>query len=242
MKCKNCETIVGGKFCSHCGQDSKVSKITLPNFLNEVSESVFLINKGFFYTLINLFKRPGRSIEDFLNGKRKYHFKPIAYVLVFSTVYFLISRLSGENTWMNEIISGLAEASNDTESKTEISSMLTWLSANFAYATLILLPIFSFASYLSFWGLGKNYLEHIVLNSYVTGQQAIFYSIFLLPKVFIDDIYYLESIPFIVSILYAFWVFWQFFTEGNRTINIFRSILTYILYMVLSSGFLYILA
>jgi hypothetical protein len=141
---------------------------------------------------------------------------------------------------MNDYLSGFSEAANDSESKTEIPSILTWLSENFAYASLLSIPIFSFASYLCFWRLGRNYLEHIVLNSYVTGQQAIFYSILLLPKVFIDDDYYLELIPFIVSILYAFWVFWQFFSKGNRIINIFRSMLTYFIYMILSFGVLFI--
>ncbi len=161
MNCKNCGQIVDEKYCRHCGQNSKVSKINLSNFLNEVSESIFQINKGLFYTLKELFVRPGGSINEFLNGKRKSHFKPVAYVLTFSTLYFFISRLSAENTWMNDIVSGFSEASWDSESKTKAPSILIWLSANFAYATLLLLPIFSFASYLSFWGLGRNYLEHI---------------------------------------------------------------------------------
>ena len=106
MNCKNCGKIVEGNFCSYCGQNSKVGKINFPNFLNQVSESVFLINKGFFYTLINLFVRPGESIRDFLNGKRKDHFKPIAYALVLSTIYFLISRIAEQNTLVEDLISG----------------------------------------------------------------------------------------------------------------------------------------
>ncbi|MFV1884633.1 MAG: DUF3667 domain-containing protein [Balneola sp.] len=238
MDCKNCGTTVEGKFCSNCGQDSKVSRINLPNFLNQISESVFLINKGFFYTLINLFVCPGQSIEDFLNGKRKYHFKPIAYVLVISTVYFLISRLAEQNTLIDDLISGFF--SYDSERKSEIPSSLTWFSTNYAYTTLLLIPFFSFASFISFLGYGRNYLEHIVLNAYITGQQAIFYSIFITFEVFIDY-ELLEVIPVILSVSYTFWVFWQFFAEGNRIVNILRSISTYILYMMLTSGLLYVL-
>ncbi len=240
MNCKNCGKIVEEKFCSYCGQNSKVGKINLSNFLNEISESIFQINRGLFYTLKELFVRPGHSVKEFLNGKRKNHFKPVAYVLTFSTLYFLISRLVGENTWMTDLILGLSKGANDSENGIEIPSFLTWLSENFAYATLLLLPIFSFASYLGFLGFGRNYLEHIVLNSYATGQQAIFYSIFILLKIFIDS-KYLEMIPFLISISYAFWVFWQFFIKGNRIINILRSILTYVLYLIFSFGLLFIL-
>jgi len=240
MNCKNCGKIIEGNFCSHCGQNSKVGKVNLSNFLNEISESVFQINKGLFFTLKELFVRPGHGVKEFLNGKRKNHFKPVAYVLTFSTLYFLISRLTGENTWMNDIISGFSIGVNDSDSGKEIPSFLTWLSENFAYANLLLLPIFSFASYLSFIGFKKNYLEHIVLNSYVTGQQAIFYSFFILIKIFIDS-EFLELIPVLISVTYAFWAYWQFFAKGNRIINILRSILTYVLYLIFSLGLLFIL-
>jgi len=141
---------------------------------------------------------------------------------------------------MNDIISGFSKASYDSERGIGIPSIVTWFSENFAYATLLLIPIFSFASFLSFSGSGRNYLEHIVLNSYVTGQQAIFYSFFLLLRIFFINTY-LELIPFLISILYSFWVFWQFFTKGNRIINILRSVLTYILYSIFSFGLLFII-
>jgi hypothetical protein len=240
MVCKNCGKLVKGNFCGHCGQDSKVGKINLRNFLNEFSESVFLINKGFFYTLINLFKHPGQSIKDFLNGKRKIHFKPVAYVLTLSTLYFLISRLTGENTWMNDVIFGFSLGANDLESNLETPPMLIWLAENFAYTTLIMLPVYSLASYLSFLGLGRNYLEHIILNAYTTGQQAIFYSFFLLLNIFITS-KYLEVAPVFISISYNFWVFWQFFVKGNRMVNILRTLLTYALYLIFSLGLLFVI-
>ncbi|MEM9390282.1 MAG: DUF3667 domain-containing protein, partial [Bacteroidota bacterium] len=106
MNCKNCGEIVEGQFCSHCGQSIKVSEINFTNFLNEVTQSVFLVNKGFFYTLIKLFKSPGQSVADFLAGKRKYYFKPITYLLVLSTLYFLISRFAETNTLIYNFITG----------------------------------------------------------------------------------------------------------------------------------------
>ncbi|MFK7953719.1 MAG: DUF3667 domain-containing protein [Ekhidna sp.] len=235
MDCKNCGETVSGNFCSNCGQDSKIGKINLSNFLNQVSESVFMINKGFFYTFINLFLRPGKSIKEFLDGKRKYYFKPIAYALVLSTAYFLISRIAEEATLLDDLISGFF--TYDSEKEPEIPSMLMWFSTNYAYSTLLLLPIFSFVSFMCFLGYGRNYLEHIILNAYITGQQAIFYSFFISLEIFIDhDI--LEVIPLFLSIGYAFVVFWQFFTEGNRIMNLIRSTLTYLFYLIITFGVL----
>jgi hypothetical protein len=59
MNCKNCGQIVDGKYCCNCGQNTNITKINFANFINEVSESVFQIDKGLFYTLIELIVRPG---------------------------------------------------------------------------------------------------------------------------------------------------------------------------------------
>lgn len=238
MNCKNCGELVPDKFCGHCGQNSKVGKINFPNFLSDLSQSVFLVNSGFFYTLLNLFKRPGYAIKDFLDGKRKKHFKPMAFVLVLSTFYFLISRISGGNTWLKDVMVGFT--TYDSGSIESMTSSMTWFSNNFAYTSLLLVPIFSLASFVSFSGKGRNYLEHIVLNAYIAGQQAIIYVFFMLLMMFID-LKALEPVPVLSSMFYTFWVFWQFFDEGNRIVNVIRSIATYIIYMILSSGFLFIL-
>ncbi|MFM9951502.1 MAG: DUF3667 domain-containing protein [Saprospiraceae bacterium] len=237
MNCKNCGHRVDEKFCSHCGQNSKVDRINFPNFLNEVSESVFQINKGFFYTLRELFVRPGNTLKEFINGKRKNHFKPIAYVLTLSTVYFLITQVTNQKTLMDDAVSGWMIGATGQNSGVEINKITTWFSKNYAYSTLLLLPVFSIASYLSFFKFGKNYLEHIVINSYITGQQAIFYALFAIVGTVIEsDV--IEVFSLLVSISYTLWVFWQFFSEGNRMMVILRSIMTYMLYLIFSLGLL----
>lgn len=231
MNCKNCNEIIEHNFCSHCGQKSSVSRLTFSSFLNDLFESLFQINKGFFFTLKALFISPGKSIKDFLNGKRKNHFKPIAYVVALSTIYFIVSKLVNQSTWMNNFVSGFSNGAKDTGVDNDLLYFLTWLSDNFAYATLIYTPIFSLGTYLTFFNYRKNYIEHIVINAYITGQQAIIYSFFLLLNAYFDN-EILESIPVFLSLGYAFWVYWQIFNNGNRILNLLRSALAYIIYFV----------
>lgn len=240
MNCKNCGHIVDGKFCSNCGQNSKVGRINLPAILNEFSESIFHINKGFFYTLRELCTRPGKSIREFLHGKRKNHFKPIAYVLTLSTLYFLITQVTNQNTWAEDIMTGWMNGATEQNAGAGIPKIATWFAKNYAYTALMLLPLFSLASYLSFFKFGKNYFEHFVINSYITGQQAILYALFaIVETVAKSDA--VEAFSLLGVIPYTFWVFWQFFSEGNRTMNILRSIMTYILYLIFSLGLLLVL-
>jgi len=233
MNCKNCGYAINGNYCSQCGQDSSIGRINLPNFIHELSESIFQIDKGLFFTIKELFLRPGESLNEFINGKRKNHFKPIAYVLTLSAVYFVITQITHQNTWIDDLLSGWLNGAKEQNVKNEEPIIITWFSKNYAYSTLLLLPLFSLASYLSFFKFDKNYLEHIVINSYITGQQAILYAIFAIMGSFLkNDLVEISSL--IVSISYAFWVLWHFFSPTKLMNTILRLFLTYTLYFIFS--------
>jgi hypothetical protein len=235
MICRNCEHSFDGNFCNNCGQKSNIQRINSHYILDEISNSVFQVDRGLFFTIKNLALRPGHSIRDYIIGKRKNHFKPLAFILIVSAFYVLITHYTGKETSLGSSMSGIANAISDDEfglSKT--GNILKWLSNNFAYATLLLLPVFSFASYISFKKAKYNYFEHLILNFYITGQQIIIYLIFaLLFFVFRIEGYYIQLLPFIATIAYTFWVFIQFFKTGNLFSKIMLTLLTYLLSYIL---------
>ena len=239
MRCKNCDSSFDGSFCNSCGQNSRVDKINISNFLSELSDSVFQINRGLFFTVRELFLRPGHSIREFIQGKRKNHFKPIAYVFALSTVYFLVSQISDSPTMIDDFFSGFNKAGEERELPTNSSVIINWLSNNYAYTTLLLLPLFSLATYLSFQGTKHNYLEHIVINSYVIGQQAIFYSFFMVIGVITTKVDLTVMAAVVISVLFNFWTFCQFFKDRKPIIVILRLIFAYFIYLILVSILLY---
>ncbi len=224
-----------GNYCSKCGQNTRVRRIDLSSFINELSETLFQVNRGFFFTYFSLFTKPGQTIRDFLEGKRAQHYKPIAYVLLLSTLYLLVTRITEQATWIDDLVSGF----NQYEEGIDIPSQFNWLINNFSYSNLILLPIFSIGSFLAFKKAKYNYLEHMVLNAYITGQQSVIYLLFNLVTFYYDN-KLTDAIPTFLSIFYTFWVYWQFFNKGNRVINILSTLLTYVIYVILSSLFLVI--
>jgi hypothetical protein len=234
MNCKNCGNNLEGNFCSNCGQSVKVDKLNLHSFLTELTDSVFQINRGLFFTIKELFLRPGHTIRNFLDGKRKKHFKPIAYVFTLSTVYFLVSQISDSPTLIDDFLSGASDGVQEQDSKIKFP-VLEWLSNNYAYTTLLLIPIFSLASFISFLGLGRNYLENIVINSYITGHQAIFYSFFVIIGLFFDNSGFTVLVAAIISMSFNFWAYLQFFNNAKKGLVIVRLFLTYILFYILFS-------
>ncbi len=241
MNCKNCATPVSSNYCSHCGQNSKVSKITFSKLVNEIVENIIQIDKGFLYTAKELFQRPGKAILEYLRGQRVNHLKPITYLLVLSTMYFLISSFTNENTWINDLMIGFNNGAMHEDSESETPKVFGWFANNYAYTSLLLLPVFSLATYLCFTKLGKNFLEHIVINSYISGQQAIIYSIFALINSKVDhDI--LEFLPFLTAFIYCLWAYLQLY-ENRKSIVIvlFLLITSYILYLIMSFGLMLML-
>ena len=98
MSCKNCGHDLEGNFCSNCGQSAKVDKISYGYVLSEIPNSLFQIDHGFFYTVKELFTRPGNSLREFMEGKRKDHYKPLAFLLITSTLYALFDYFSFNGT------------------------------------------------------------------------------------------------------------------------------------------------
>jgi hypothetical protein len=231
MNCKNCGNDIVGRYCHHCGQKADVGRLNFSYLIKETTTSIFQLNTGFFYTAIQLLIAPGKSIKEYLEGKRKKYFKPVSYLFILSTVYFLVTMAIDERTWMGDFVSGWNEGSREND--TETQQILIWFSQNYAYATLFLVPIFSVGSFLAFLRFKKNYIEHIVINAYVTGQQSIIYSLFAIAGLIVEN-KLLGVASFALSTSYNFFVYYRFFNEGNRAINILRSLFAYVIYLILS--------
>ena len=225
MICKNCNNNFDGNFCNNCGQEATVGRIDFKYLIDGIANSIFQIDHGFLYTLKNLFIRPGNTIKDFLAGKRKPLLKPIAYVLFTATLYVITTYITGRNTYLVDVVSGIAEGVNNNSEETSNSvRVLNWFASNHAYSTLLLLPFFTLASYLAFIKSKYNYFEHLVLNSYVSGQHMVIY----LMLSFVFHNYYSEIIPVLLGISYTFWVYNQFFKYKKSFSKILLTLLTYL--------------
>lgn len=225
MICKNCEAVFEGNFCYKCGQSSKVRKINIRYFLDEIPNSIFQINRGILFTVKELFIRPGHSIREFVEGKRKNHTKPIAFLLLTSTLYVLLNYFLGQQTFLGEFIEGVKsfDKNNDAE-------ILNIISKNQAYLIFIILPFFSIASYLAFIKSKYNLFEHIILNLYITGQQMLVYMMYS----FVIDAggYGLIALPLLSGAALNIWAYIQFFDKNSKLKNISLIIVTYIIFIM----------
>ncbi|NET36693.1 MAG: DUF3667 domain-containing protein [Cyanothece sp. SIO1E1] len=182
---------------------------------NEIPNSIFQLDRGFLFTVKELFIRPGHSIRAFLQGKRKPHYKPFAYLIITFTLYSLSSYLMERGTYIDDLLFGFKLRMADDGQSTDVP-ILGWIAKNQIYVTLLILPFFSLASYLAFIRSSYNYFEHLVLNLYLTGQQMIIY--LLLGFIFYKDNAFI-GVPILVGFLYSFWVYYQFFDRKRPLVK-----------------------
>jgi len=236
MKCKNCENAVDEKFCSHCGQRTMVDVINFSTLRNEFHNDIFQINRGFLFTIKELFVRPGHAIRDFINGKRKPYYKPISFLLVSVTLYIFVAYLLDVDSFLARSIKNFKDGwdhANQERDKLELQTggIFEWLRTNQTYLVFVFVPIFSLASFIAFVRDKYNYYEHLVLQLYITGQQFIMITIFTCAFFAIPEIL---TITILVScILYSLFAYKQFF-KGRTFIEVFlRYILIQITFIVL---------
>lgn len=161
--CKNCSHHFKGNFCPNCGQSAKVEPIGLKYFLHDIPHSVFHLDKGFPYTFKELLLRPGKTLREYLDGKRVKHFKPFAYVIIMATLYIVCINL------LHILAIFIAKQNGFTIIFNEAAFFKKYLSAFF----FVMTPFASLATWLVLRKGKYNYWEHFLVNTYLTAQLSV---------------------------------------------------------------------
>lgn len=204
MKCKNCGREFTGNYCFNCGQNASVRRFDFKYFLRESFFSSLDIEKGFFHSILILFKRPGHAIRDYLEGKRLSLMVPIRFLLIFAAIATFIS-----------LRYKLFEISRE-RLDIPIPDINEFLKYAEDYATLtgniIPIPVFALFSWLFFRRYEFNYTENIILNIFISAQQLVILVIISpLFEIFPSQRPVFILLYTIITMLYNLWVLMQFF-------------------------------
>lgn len=94
-KCLNCGTEFEGKFCPECGQSADSGRFTMKFIFENLIAAFTSKDGGIWFTLKNMFTRPGAMVVDILNGKRRSYFTPFPMLFFALTVYILLFTITG---------------------------------------------------------------------------------------------------------------------------------------------------
>lgn len=228
--CKNCNRIFEGNFCNFCGQSASTHQINKYFLLHDLQYGFFSFDKGILFTIKELFTRPGLAIKDFLEGKRVRYFKPISFLLLLVGIYSFIF------LYFNIDVTRLS-AYKDTE---DFSYKITeWLTNHFAFVSLIIIPITALSTFLAFRKKGYNYIEHIVINSYLSALSIMIAIIFCPVVLFVPREYQwltLSSFDVVVGNVFRFWAFYQIFSNLTPAQRVVRILLSFVYFLLIYFG------
>ncbi len=234
--CKNCNKTYEGNFCNFCGQSSNVHKINFHYVIHEIQHSIFHVDGGIFYTIKQLFKRPGNSIREFIEGKRVKHFKPVTFVIIASIIHSFLEHYGNQKPFIEDFLTGVSEAFKNNNPNKGLK-VLEWLIHHYSYTALLLIPIFSLASYISFKKSKFNYFEHLVLNTYAFGQITIIFILTFPLSYLFPESHFLVYFKLLLTIAFTFWTYFQFFhnlKKSSRIINTIATYSTFLIFIVIS--------
>ncbi|MEO5966804.1 MAG: DUF3667 domain-containing protein [Ferruginibacter sp.] len=214
--CIECNEIIENKYCSNCGQPASLKRINGKYLLHEINHLLHL-EKGFLYTVKELFIRPGESVKVFITQNRMKLVKPIVFIIVTSLIYTIV----------NHYFSFDKEAFNiDTIKDEKAKNILNWVNANYGYSNIVLGAFIAFYVKIFFNNYRYNYFEILILLYYAMGMSMLIFSLFAI----FQGLTQIKSFYFgsIAAIAYCTWAVGQFF-DKKKAISYIVALISYIL-------------
>lgn len=173
--CKNCAHEYEGKYCPQCGQRAKVKRITTKAVFEEIRERLLHLDSGFLFTFLQLVRRPGAAIREFIEGKRAPYTKPIKFMLWATAINLLVMHLTGlDEEIIHAVTEQQAQQPVSAEAKAFQEGLTRYINEHPALVLLLMIPNISLCSWLLFRKEQYNYAEHVVLNAYLMGAVGLF--------------------------------------------------------------------
>lgn len=177
MECLNCKTTYEGKFCSECGQKSETKRFTFQKITNDTFTTITNTDKGFFFNLKNLTLNPGKSINNYLDGKRKQVYNPFSYALLSIGLFLFVDHYYKFSIFrsFNNPDSKIKDMAVDTFNFGQQIGYFIRKYLKFFYLLNIV-----YLSLMTWLILRKrNFIEHLVSNAFIIGHAVIITTLFI---------------------------------------------------------------
>jgi Protein of unknown function (DUF3667) len=179
--CKNCGVTFEGKYCNQCRQESTIARITWSEVLRQLRHATMDVDRGFFFTVHQLFFRPGATIRDYLEGKRVNYTNPFFYVLLlagFGSLLFLSFDVP------------LPVRSVNLDTIERMSPLVA--QKYFILVGLVIMTMLTVGDRLLHFKAGYNLAEITVANTFQAGQLMVI-TILSFPLIYLQDRYFPTS-------------------------------------------------
>ncbi|NWF89153.1 MAG: DUF3667 domain-containing protein [Ignavibacteriaceae bacterium] len=229
ITCKNCGYFFEGNYCNKCGQTADTERLNFNLLLKHLHKNfIKYFQKGIIYSSTQLFKRPGHTIREYMEGKRIKHVDPIALLIALATLYGVLYHTFGIN-----LLSGISNLGLRKE--LDFKAVNNWISDHYALLTFLMVPVYSISSFTVFKKQGYNFVEHIFLNTFLANQRLLL-RILTFPALAAlngtEEIFILSDLLIFLDVALMMWSYTQFFNKISKIRAASLSVLSYAIFFI----------
>lgn len=232
--CLNCGFETAENYCINCGQSTSVGRITFRETFNDFFSSTFALEGPLFLTIKMLIVNPGRLFRDFIGGKRKSYYKPVAFFVVLTAVYLILREASGYDPFYGQ---QQMKSENVPEKAILFIAAGKFMVANINNIMFFLVFAIGLSQKLFFYR-KYNLAEYVTIGFFIAG---IYLIIGMVHMLFCVLVFYvtpqINILLLCILLIYASISFRQKATIGSVIKHIFASLFAVVLYIILGYGF-----
>jgi len=205
VTCANCDAGLanGQKYCGECGQRTTPLRLTTGQMLHDFVHVLTHIDHSILTLIKSLIIRPGRVSREYVDGKRKKHFGPLAFLLITVGLTSFLLAITGVKFFTPVGENNAAE----------------FLQRHINLVILLQMPLLAAACTLLFWDEKLHYAEHLVLSAYTSGFRILILGLVATPVIALAKVAPASAsfVPWYIGLWLVYFSFAaaQFYRAGN---------------------------
>lgn len=226
--CKNCNSKIDSKFCPNCGQKASVAKVTFTETFQDVINAMFSIDAPLWVTIKALILNPGQLFRNYLSGKRKTYYKPVAFFILTTVIFVLVKAFLNYDPMENVVQADSKSIETGLLNKAGVfmANNINNIIFTFVFSFALMLKLFFYRLY--------SIAEYLAVSFYMAAFYIILTTVSMFVIKFGDS--QLKMIPFVLMLLYVVYALISFFQKKSLLVIVkillvyFFGILLYIIF------------
>ena len=229
-QCLNCAAPLqdAQHFCGACGQRTSPRRLTFSQMLSDFTHALTHADHSIFALIRGLAFHPGHVSREYVDGKRKRHFGPLAFLLLAAGLASFMILATGVKFFSPEGESAAAE----------------FLQRHINVVVLLQMPVLAGLCALLFRDEKLHYAEHLVLSAYTSGFRILVLGLLATPAIALLKISPASPsfVPWYMGLWLAYFSFAaaQFYRASNVFWVITRAVLAAVIGQVVTIYTIYV--
>jgi len=243
--CRNCGEFIEKTYCAYCGQKNHEHQIHLRSLLHDIPHAIFHVDHGFFFNVVELFKRPGAAIKDYLAGRRKPFFNPITYLAILLVFNLFAVKVTDLHYYDEHEL--LSMTATEVAFIKEYDASQWWFLEHTYLYMMVAIPLCALFCY-GFFRLFKirfNFAENAITVMFIIAQGVLIQSVLYLLTGWVNSgvfIRSMEMVNLVLMLSYATYATYKFINPVRRkTATWFASLCAGIVMLGIMLGSAYLL-